>query len=85
VIYDILEAQSQKLNEEQQYICKEHATKQFKLFCQKDKSFICEECLLESHIGHDIIPAKPFLNAEFVRKKLAETQPKIKSLGETSA
>jgi hypothetical protein len=40
-----------------------------KFLCPKDKAFICSDCLLESYMGHEIIPAKPYLVGEAIKEK----------------
>ena len=38
--------------------CAIHQSELVKFFCRKEDCFICAECLLEKHLGHEIIPAK---------------------------
>ena len=41
--------------------CATHQSELVKFFCTRESSFICAECLLEKHLGHEIIRAKPLL------------------------
>ena len=56
-----------------------------KFYCQKDKALICQECLLASHLGHDVIASAPLLVGEAVQSKLEEGLTMLESVLKASA
>ena len=52
-IQAILDADKAKAEEQEGYkYCAKHRDQRVKLFCKKDSVLICQECLIEEHLGH---------------------------------
>lgn len=56
--------ENQKLKEKETYMlkrCKLHRGEKMNFFCKKDNVYLCQHCLITSHLGHDLEPALPLL------------------------
>jgi hypothetical protein len=73
VVMDLIEAELAKKNKSYSFgerPCATHKSELAKFFCRMENSFICAECLLEEHLGHEIISAKPLLFREDLKNLL---------------
>lgn len=83
-LLDLIDADKPKeLNVDERF-CEIHHNKKVKFYCQADKAFVCSECLLQTHIGHDIVAAKPLILGEEVQDSLTLTTEIIQKLKEMS-
>jgi hypothetical protein len=41
--------------------CQKHPNKMIKFYCEEHQEMICSDCLLNDHIGHKVVPAKPLI------------------------
>lgn len=53
--------------------CQKHPNKLIKFYCEEHQEMICSDCLLNDHIGHIVVPAKPLILGETTSQILTNT------------
>jgi hypothetical protein len=72
-LLDLLDAEklAYQINDPGIRICEVHSNKKVKLYCKTDAVFICTDCLIEGHMGHDVVQSRPLLLGESVNSTLS--------------
>ena len=68
-----------KVKEEESQVlktCNKHRNELLNIFCKTDNQLICQECLITSHLDHQLVSAKPLLT----NHKYFETELEIQTL-----
>ena len=63
-------------------MCADHLTKKLKFFCRGHEAFLCSECLLASHLGHEIAPARPLIMGQSVASEIVAAREQVAKLRE---
>jgi hypothetical protein len=56
--------------------CSTHESESLKFFCQTHDALICQNCLLENHLGegHEVVSSERVLQGEVLKGELARCQ-----------
>ncbi len=68
-----------KLSPDERF-CTQHPKKKVKFFCKEHTVFVCSECLLTNHIGHEVVAAKPLILGEAVNLVVSQTGQDLSKL-----
>ena len=69
-LLDLLDAEKNVKVKADERLCDTHIGKKIKFYCRTHSTFVCSECLLAEHIGHDIVPARPLILGVVVAKDI---------------
>ena len=76
-LLDLLEAEKSNVQRPDVRLCEQHLTKKTKFFCKSHTAFVCSECLLAAHLGHEIIPARPLILGQTVLKEISTAKEQV--------
>ena len=65
-LLDMIEAEKNKKMQSDERPCTLHPKKKVKFYCKEHSEFVCSQCLLDQHLGHSVVPAKPLIMAQVV-------------------
>lgn len=81
-LLDLLEAEKANIQRPDVRFCDQHQKKKTKFFCKSHTAFVCSECLLAAHLGHEIIPARPLILGQNVAKEVMNTKEQVTKIKE---
>jgi hypothetical protein len=71
-VLDLLEAAQKKKRNSEDRKCDLHPTKKIKFYCRTHSTFVCSDCLVLSHIGHEVEIARPLIIKENVNERMIQ-------------
>ena len=79
-LLDLLEAEKHKMKRADERHCEVHPCKKVKFYCRTHSAFVCSECLLAEHLGHNIVPARPLILGDVVSQEITQVITSVSKL-----